>query len=214
MNLEKFTDRAKGFLQAAQTVAIRMNHQRITPEHILKALLEDGLDGRRISQVGLAVPLAFCLAGSVNVWDVVIWGSVTLVLQQFQLWLNYDAVSHVDTVRSALAQGKSELEQAWRRQELSAEESMLLLGLLCCLFGRELDLGRPDHPARPARARGVPRDRLRLHRHPLRQGDVGGGTRLAAVRHRRDGGYLLTRRVRGHSGNGDRSAHHPRLLDL
>ncbi|MFY8047837.1 MAG: Clp protease N-terminal domain-containing protein, partial [Erythrobacter sp.] len=41
MNLEKFTDRAKGFLQAAQTVAIRLNHQRITPLHILKALLED-----------------------------------------------------------------------------------------------------------------------------------------------------------------------------
>ena len=41
MNLEKFTDRAKGFLQAAQTVAIRLNHQRITAEHILKALLED-----------------------------------------------------------------------------------------------------------------------------------------------------------------------------
>ena len=42
MNLEKFTDRAKGFLQSAQTIAIRMNHQRITPEHVLKALLEDG----------------------------------------------------------------------------------------------------------------------------------------------------------------------------
>ena len=41
MNLEKFTDRAKGFLQSAQTVAIRLNHQRISPEHILKALLED-----------------------------------------------------------------------------------------------------------------------------------------------------------------------------
>ena len=41
MNLEKFTDRAKGFLQSAQTVAIRLNHQRIAPEHILKALLED-----------------------------------------------------------------------------------------------------------------------------------------------------------------------------
>ncbi|RIV87903.1 ATP-dependent chaperone ClpB [Aurantiacibacter zhengii] len=41
MNLEKFTDRAKGFLQSAQTVAIRNNHQRISPEHILKALLED-----------------------------------------------------------------------------------------------------------------------------------------------------------------------------
>jgi ATP-dependent Clp protease ATP-binding subunit ClpB len=41
MNLEKFTDRAKGFLQSAQTVSIRMNHQRISPEHLLKALLED-----------------------------------------------------------------------------------------------------------------------------------------------------------------------------
>ena len=41
MNLEKFTERAKGFLQSAQTVAIRMNHQRISPEHMLKALLED-----------------------------------------------------------------------------------------------------------------------------------------------------------------------------
>jgi ATP-dependent Clp protease ATP-binding subunit ClpB len=41
MNLEKFTDRAKGFLQAAQTVAIRMSHQRIGTEHLLKALLED-----------------------------------------------------------------------------------------------------------------------------------------------------------------------------
>ena len=41
MNLEKFTDRAKGFLQSAQTVAVRNNHQRVAPEHLLKALLED-----------------------------------------------------------------------------------------------------------------------------------------------------------------------------
>ena len=41
MNIEKFTDRVKGFLQSAQTVAIRNNHQRIAPEHVLKALLED-----------------------------------------------------------------------------------------------------------------------------------------------------------------------------
>jgi ATP-dependent Clp protease ATP-binding subunit ClpB len=41
MNLEKFTERARGFLQSAQTVALRMNHQRITPTHVLKALLED-----------------------------------------------------------------------------------------------------------------------------------------------------------------------------
>ncbi len=41
MNLDRFTDRAKGFLQSAQTVAIRNNHQRVAPEHLLKALLED-----------------------------------------------------------------------------------------------------------------------------------------------------------------------------
>jgi ATP-dependent Clp protease ATP-binding subunit ClpB len=41
MDIEKFTDRARGFLQAAQTVAIREYHQRITPEHLAKALLDD-----------------------------------------------------------------------------------------------------------------------------------------------------------------------------
>ena len=41
MNLEKFTDRAKGFLQSAQTVAIRLNHQQVRAEHLAKALLED-----------------------------------------------------------------------------------------------------------------------------------------------------------------------------
>ncbi|MXO62446.1 ATP-dependent chaperone ClpB [Qipengyuania oceanensis] len=54
MNLEKFTDRAKGFLQSAQTVAIRMSHQRITPAHVLKALLEDdqGMAAQLIQRAG------------------------------------------------------------------------------------------------------------------------------------------------------------------
>jgi ATP-dependent Clp protease ATP-binding subunit ClpB len=41
MDIEKFTERARGFLQAAQTIAIREYHQRIAPEHLLKALLDD-----------------------------------------------------------------------------------------------------------------------------------------------------------------------------
>jgi ATP-dependent Clp protease ATP-binding subunit ClpB len=41
MDIEKFTERTRGFLQAAQTIAIRDFHQRITPEHFLKALLDD-----------------------------------------------------------------------------------------------------------------------------------------------------------------------------
>ncbi len=54
MNLEKFTDRARGFLQAAQTVALRLNHQRIAPVHVLKALLEDeqGMASGLISRAG------------------------------------------------------------------------------------------------------------------------------------------------------------------
>ena len=60
MTLDKFNDRAKGFLQSAQTVAIRMNHQRITPEHLLKALLEDkeGMASGLIQRAGGNAQLA------------------------------------------------------------------------------------------------------------------------------------------------------------
>ncbi len=54
MNLEKFTERSKGFLAAAQTIAIRLNHQRIAPEHVLKALLDDpeGMASGLITRAG------------------------------------------------------------------------------------------------------------------------------------------------------------------
>jgi ATP-dependent Clp protease ATP-binding subunit ClpB len=41
MDIDRFTDRARGFLQAAQNVALRDYHQRITPEHLLKVLVDD-----------------------------------------------------------------------------------------------------------------------------------------------------------------------------
>ncbi|AQS88710.1 Clp protease ATP-binding subunit ClpB [Neoasaia chiangmaiensis NBRC 101099] len=41
MDIEKFTERSRGFLQAAQTIALRDYHQQLTPEHLLKALLDD-----------------------------------------------------------------------------------------------------------------------------------------------------------------------------
>src|SRR5690554_7687078 len=60
MNLEKFTDRAKGFLQSPQTVAIRMSHQQITDAHLLKALLEDdqGMASGLIAKAGGNAKLA------------------------------------------------------------------------------------------------------------------------------------------------------------
>ena len=41
MDLEKYTERARGFVQSAQGLAVRSGHQRFTPEHLLKVLLDD-----------------------------------------------------------------------------------------------------------------------------------------------------------------------------
>jgi len=54
MDFEKFTERSKGFIQSAQGLALRSNHQRLTPEHILKVLLDDkeGLAANLIRAAG------------------------------------------------------------------------------------------------------------------------------------------------------------------
>ncbi|MCC1481927.1 ATP-dependent chaperone ClpB [Roseibaca sp. Y0-43] len=54
MNMDKFTERARGFVQAAQTIALREDHQRLTPAHLLKALLDDdqGMAAKLISRAG------------------------------------------------------------------------------------------------------------------------------------------------------------------
>ena len=54
MDLNKFTERARGFVQAAQTIARREDHQRLMPEHLLKALMDDdqGLASNLISRAG------------------------------------------------------------------------------------------------------------------------------------------------------------------
>jgi len=54
MNFEKFTERARGFVQSAQSLAIREGHQQFTPEHVLKVLLDDeeGLAAGLIDRAG------------------------------------------------------------------------------------------------------------------------------------------------------------------
>jgi ATP-dependent Clp protease ATP-binding subunit ClpB len=56
MDIEKFSDRSKGFLQSAQMLAQRSNHQQFTPEHLLKVLIED--------EEGLAVNLIATSGGN------------------------------------------------------------------------------------------------------------------------------------------------------
>ncbi|MBG0803676.1 ATP-dependent chaperone ClpB [Methylocystis sp. H4A] len=54
MNFEKYTERARGFVQSAQSMATREGHQQFTPEHILKVLLDDdqGLSAGLIDRAG------------------------------------------------------------------------------------------------------------------------------------------------------------------
>ena len=54
MNQEKYTDRMRGFLQSAQMLALREGHQRLTPDHVLKVLLDDpeGLAANLIAAAG------------------------------------------------------------------------------------------------------------------------------------------------------------------
>jgi len=54
MNFEKMTERVRGFVQSAQTTAMRMNHQQLTPLHVLKVLLDDkdGMGAGLIARAG------------------------------------------------------------------------------------------------------------------------------------------------------------------
>ncbi|BCH07427.1 chaperone protein ClpB [Mesorhizobium sp. 131-3-5] len=54
MNLEKYSERVRGFIQSAQTMALSRNHQQFTPEHILKVLVDDdeGLAASLIERAG------------------------------------------------------------------------------------------------------------------------------------------------------------------
>ena len=54
MDIEKYTERSKGFIQSAQNLALRSGHQRLTPEHLAKVLLEDkdGLCANLIKAAG------------------------------------------------------------------------------------------------------------------------------------------------------------------
>jgi len=54
LNIEKYTERVRGFIQSAQTLAMREGNQQFTPEHILKVLLDDpeGLAAGLINKAG------------------------------------------------------------------------------------------------------------------------------------------------------------------
>ncbi|MEK9692296.1 MAG: Clp protease N-terminal domain-containing protein, partial [Rhodospirillaceae bacterium] len=58
MEFEKFTERSRGLIEAAQSLAVKLNNQRILPEHLLKVFLDDeeGLAARLIVTAGGDTP--------------------------------------------------------------------------------------------------------------------------------------------------------------
>jgi len=61
MEFENYTERSRGFIQSAQSLAARSGHQQLSPEHILKVLLEDkeGLAAGLIQAAGGNAKQAF-----------------------------------------------------------------------------------------------------------------------------------------------------------
>ena len=113
MNIEKFTERARGFLQSAQTVALRNDHQRVQTEHLLKALLEDdqgmaagliraagGNPQRAVQEVDLALNKIPKVTGSSQMsWD----PDVVRVLDQAEQLATKAGDSYVTVERLLLA---------------------------------------------------------------------------------------------------------------
>ncbi|HEY9552037.1 ATP-dependent chaperone ClpB [Allosphingosinicella sp.] len=123
MNLEKFTDRARGFLQSAQTVAVRMNHQRIAPVHLLKALLEDeqGMASGLIARAGGSAQAALretddalakvpAVSGSGATAAPALDGEIIRVLDQAEQIANKAGDSYVTVERLLLALAMSKTD--------------------------------------------------------------------------------------------------------
>ena len=119
MNFEKFTDRTKGFIQSAQNLALRESHQRFTPEHILKILLDDeeGLCSNLISAAGAN-------AGAARV-------STAKEIESYPK-VNGDGANqlYIDTNTAKLFDSASELAKKAGDEYVTAERLLLALTLL------------------------------------------------------------------------------------
>ena len=134
MNLEKFTERSKGFLQAAQTIALRESHQRLGPEHLLKALLDDeeGLAANLIRRAGgapervlEAVDLALSKTPKVSgdAGQIYMDGQTAKVLDEAEKIAKKagDSFVPVERILTALAVVKSKAKEALEAGAVSAQ---------------------------------------------------------------------------------------------
>ncbi|WP_170442137.1 ATP-dependent chaperone ClpB [Ruegeria arenilitoris] len=135
MDLNKFTERARGFVQAAQTIALREGHQRLAPEHILKALMDDdqGLASNLIKRAGgapervveaLDVALAKIPKISGDAGQVYLDGQTAKVLDEAEKIAKKagDSFVPVERVLMALCIVKSKAKEALEAGAVSAQK--------------------------------------------------------------------------------------------
>ncbi|MEM6889024.1 MAG: ATP-dependent chaperone ClpB [Pseudomonadota bacterium] len=134
MDLSKFTERSRGFIQAAQTIATRESHQRLTAEHLLKALLDDkegfaanliGAAGGQVGPVAQAVDMAVAKLPQVSgdAAQVYLDPSLQKVLVEAEAIAKKagDSFVPVERLLTALAIIKSEAKEALEAGNVTAQ---------------------------------------------------------------------------------------------
>ncbi|SDG69922.1 ATP-dependent chaperone ClpB [Sulfitobacter delicatus] len=134
MDLSKFTERSRGFIQAAQTIATRESHQRLAPEHLLKALLDDeqglarnliaasGGDGARVMQA-LELALGKIPKVTGDAAQVYLDGATTKVLAEAEALAKKagDSFVTVERILTALCMVKSGAKTALEAGKVTAQ---------------------------------------------------------------------------------------------
>ena len=153
MDLNKFTERAKGFVQNAQSLAIRENHQRLLPEHLLKALIDD--------DQGLAANLVINSQGNVNEISVFL---TTLLEKQVKVTGNVQPFADPSFLKvldeaQKLAQKSGDQFVATERLltalamvNSGAKEALLSAGMTAQKINKSIDVMRKGRTANSASA--------------------------------------------------------------
>ena len=153
MDLNKFTERAKGFVQNAQSLAIRENHQRLLPEHLLKALIDD--------DQGLVANLVINSQGNVNEISVFL---TTLLEKQVKVTGNVQPFADPSFLKvldeaQTLAQKSGDQFVATERLltalamvNSGAKEALLSAGMTAQKINKSIDVMRKGRTANSASA--------------------------------------------------------------
>ena len=153
MDFNKFTERAKGFVQNAQSLAIRENHQRLLPEHLLKALIDD--------DQGLAANLVNNSQGNVNEISVFL---TTLLEKQVKVTGNVQPFADPSFLKvldeaKTLAQKSGDQFVATERLltalamvKSGAKEALLSAGMTAQKINKSIDVMRKGRTANSASA--------------------------------------------------------------